>query len=473
MILAIARRELMLQARDGRLLVTALLVFALLASAVAAGWRDHARGERERELFAERSYAQWLAQPPKHPHRAASFGIHVAKPESPLAMFESGLRPHAGRTLWLEAHSQTAFSYAPADDDLAAATGLGERSGAALLQLLGALLALVLGALSVSRERESGVLRQILTQRITPTSWVVGKAFGLAAALGSILVPLAAVVACALLLAATPGERMDTLLRTAAAMAGNAAFLLSMLAVGMAVSIVSKSSRAALLTALGLWVAGSVLAPRIAAHVAVSLAPTPDAAAYEAAIGDTFMSGFGQEPGWDARLAALERDALARHGVATLDDLPVGFSGLRMHAMSAWSDRVSDREYAKLLSTYARQERIRMAAAAIAPAIAARAFSHGMAGMDWAHHRHFADKAEAYRRAFNVTMNDLIVAGTRGQAWDMDAGRDDWARVPPFAYAPPAVAWALRQAWLPAAILATWLLASWGGLLLLARRLRP
>lgn len=473
MIPAIARRELQLQARDGRLLVTGLLVVVLICAAVVAGWRDHARGEQERTLFVERSYAQWLEQPPKHPHRAASFGLYVAKPESPLAIFESGLRPHAGRTLWLEAHSQTAFSHAPADDDLAASAGVGERSGAALLQLLGGLLALVLGALSVSRERETGVLRQILAQDVSPARWVAGKYLGLASAMAVPLVPLALVVATLLVAVAGPGERMDTLLRCLAAMVGNGAYLLAVLAVGMMLSTLVRSSRAALIAALTLWVAGSLLAPRISAHLVVSLAPTPDATAYEMVIGDEFAAGFDGEPGWDARLKQLEQDTLARYGVQNLDQVPVGFSGLRMHAMTEWSDRVSDRQYQRLLALYTRQEKLRMSAAILAPGIAARSFSHAMAGMDWSHYRHFADAAEGYRREFNSLMNDLIVTGTRGQAWEMFADRDDWARVPRFTYEAPGVGWALREARVPAMVLGVWLLAAWALLWIVARRLRP
>ncbi len=464
---------MLLQARDGRLLVTGLLVIVLIGAAVIAGWRDHARGEQERSLFAERSYAQWLDQPPKHPHRAASFGIYVAKPESPLAIFESGLRPHAGRTLWLEAHSQTAFSHAPADDDLAASAGLGERSGAALLQLLGALLALVLGALSVARERETGQLRQILAQNVSAARWVAGKYVGLAAAMAVPLLPLAIVVMALLLTVAEAGERADTVLRAFAAFVGNGVFLLAMLAVGMTISILVRSSRTALVAALAIWVASSLLAPRVAAHLARTLAPTPDAATYAKAIGTEFATGFEGEPGWDERLKRLERATLERYRVASLDDLPIGFSGLRMHAMSEWSDRIAERQYARLLAIYRRQERIRMAAVAVSPAIAARSFSHGMAGMDWPHYRHFADAAEHYRRGFNTVMNDLIVERTRGDAWEMLADRDDWARVSRFVYQPPSAGWALQQAVVPASLLMVWLFAGWSLLWIAARRLRP
>jgi len=470
---AIARRELQLQLRDGRLVVTFLLMLALIGAAVAVGWREHNEGERERQLFAEQSYAQWLTQPPKHPHRAAAFGLYVAKPESPLAIFESGLRPHAGRTLWLEAHAQTAFSYAPADDDLAATVLPGERSGAALLQLLGGLVALVLGALAIARERETGVLRQILAQRVSPLRWAAGKYLGLVATLAIALVPLAVVVIAALVAITSPAERGDVAARALAGLFGNAAYLLAMLAIGMSVSMIARSSRAALIVALALWVAGSLLAPRIAAHLAVTLAPTPDAIAYRKAIGAEFASGFDGLPGWSEQLRQLEADTLVQHGVPSLDDLPIGYSGLRMKLMTAWTDQVSDRHYARLRAIYERQEHIRMAAAVLAPAIAARAYSHGMAGMDWSHYQHFSNAAETYRRDFNLAMNELIVHGTRGQVWEMNAGPEDWALVEPFHYDPPDARFALRQVQLPAAILIGWLALAWLLLALTARKLRP
>jgi len=473
MIWAIARRELLLQLRDGRLVVTAVLLLALLGAATTVGWSRWTRGEAERVRFAEQSYDQWLNQGPKHPHRAAAYGLYVAKPETPLAVFEPGLRPYAGRTLWLEAHSNAAFSNAPADDDLTASPGLGESSGAGLLHLLGGLVALVLGALSVARERETGVLRQLLAQGVKPSRWLAGKYLGLAGALAVPLAPFSAVVLAAAPWAAPSGAVFDTAARTLVALAAGAVYLLAVLAVGMVVSILARSSRTALMAALAIWVIGSVLAPRAASHLALRLAPTPDAAAYAEAVSDEFMSGYGAEPGWDERLKRLERDTLASHGVARLADLPIGFSGLRMMAMDAWTLQVSDRHHQRLEATYARQETVRLAVAALAPFLAVRSVTHGMAGTDWPHYRHFAGEAELYRRAFNARMNVAIVRGLRGDAWEMNAGREVWASVPRFQYAAPDTAWALRAQAPALSILGAWLGFALLALALAGRRLRP
>jgi len=473
MIYAVARREILLQLRDGRLLVTAALMVALLGAATAVGWSRWVTGEAERVRFSEQSYDQWLNQGPKHPHRAAAYGIYVAKPETPLAVFEPGLRPYAGRTLWLEAHSNAAFSNAPADDDLTASPGLGESSGAGLLQLLGGLIALVLGSLSVARERETGVLRQLLAQGIKPSSWLAGKYLGLAGVLAIPLLPFGAIVLIATLWVSPAGTAHDTALRAVVALGAGAAYLLALLAVGMVVSVIARSSRFALMTALGIWVIGSVLAPRAASHLALRLAPTPDAAVYAKAIGDNFMSGFGTEPGWDERLKRLERDTLAQYRVSRLADLPVGFSGLRMTAMDRWTIQVSDRQHQRLQAIYDRQARVRLVVAALAPFIAARSVTQGMAGMDWPHYQHYAAEAELYRRAFNERMNAAITRSLRGEAWEMNAERDVWASVPPFHYDSPDFRWAMRAQAPPVVILILWLLAALSALALVGRRLRP
>jgi len=472
-VLGVARREILLQWRDGRLAATAVFLLLLLGAATWVGWTQHQRGEAERVRFAEQSYRQWLEQGPKHPHRASAYGLYVAKPETPLAVFEPGLRPYAGRTLWLEGHSNAKFSYAPADDDLTASPGLGETSGAALLQLLGGLVALVLGALSVGRERETGLLRQVLAQGVGPTRWLAGKYLGLAATLALPLAPFAAILMGAAVWAAPAGQAVDAAVRTGVALGASAVYLLAMLAVGMAVSVLARTSRGALVVVLSLWVAGSILAPRAASLVVLRLAPTPDPARFEKALDEEFEAGYEGRPGWPERLKSLERDVMATYRVDSLDAVPVGFSGLRMQAMDAWTSEVSDRHHARLADTYARQDRIRVAIGAVAPFLAARSVSHGMAGMDWAHYRHFAAAAERYRRAFNATLNAVMVRELRGQVWEMNAGRETWALVRPFRYAPPDAGWALRAQAPAILILCGWLAGALALLFVAGRRLRP
>ena len=165
MIARIARAEIALQFRDGRLRLAFLVLVAALVAASVSGWIQFQQAAREQGSFEQKARDQWMTQGERHPHRAAHFGTFVTKPELSLAFFEPGLRAFAGQTLWLEAHDRPAFANVRADDDLTLTLAPGAASGSAILQMLGALLALCMGALSVAGDRESGVLRQVLADR--------------------------------------------------------------------------------------------------------------------------------------------------------------------------------------------------------------------------------------------------------------------------------------------------------------------
>jgi len=473
MIGAVARRELLLQFRDGRLVLAGGVLLAAMAAAALAGWTQFDRAERERAHFVAAARSQWLNQGERHPHRAAHFGAYVAKPELSLALFEPGLRPFAGQTLWLEAHDRPVFANIPSEDDLTLSTGLGVASGSAILQILGGLLALAMGALSIVRERETGVLRQVLAQGVSPRAWVTGKFIGLAAALAMPVIASGLLATAGAAIASAPAQRFDVVLRAAVLIAADALLLGALLAVGLAISALARSSRAALMAALAVWVGGFVLAPRAAATMSEQLAPTPTMEAYRKASSAEFSEGFDARGGYDAQLKALEASTLRQFGVQRLEDVRTGFSGLRMKHMDAWSTEVDDRQYARLVQVYERQSAIRLALASAAPFIAARSVSQGMAGMDWAHYRDFLEKAEAYRRAFGRQMNTLLQNGVRGDRWEMDGDRDDWAKVAAFQYRMPGVGWAITRQAPFLLVLAAWALAAAALLALAATRLKP
>jgi len=70
-------------------------------------------------------------------------------------------------------------------------------------------------------------------------------------------------------------------------------------------------------------------------------------------------------------------------------------------------------------------------------------------------------------------MNQLLERKLVGDKWEVSVSHEVWSRVPPFAYAMPHAAWALREAALPLALVAAWLVLAltlaWAG----ARRLSP
>ena len=325
----VARRELLLQLRDGRLRVALGLLLGVLIAACAAGWVQFERSMQEKGRFEDGARDQWLTQGERHPHRAAHYGTYVTMPEFGLAFFDPGLRPVAGQTLWLEAHSRPAFANVPTQEDLTLTLGPTTVSGSAVLQLLGGLLALVMGAVAVSSDRESGVLRQVLAQGCSIRNWLIGKTLGLAAILAIPLGAAGVLILAGAVLVSPESVQVDVALRGLLLVLVNGLLLWVLLAVGVTLSSFLRSTRAALTAALAVWVGVFVLAPRAAAVLAEIAAPTPAMSEYRDAVMAAFNDGFDGRGGYAAQLQALETQTVQRYGVESLAELPVGFSGIR------------------------------------------------------------------------------------------------------------------------------------------------
>lgn len=468
----IPRHELRQLRRDGRLRAAAWLGLGLLVALALLGWQTYRREAHERAHFETAARKQWENQGDKHPHRAAHFGIYLTKPELPLTLFDSGIKPATGRVLWLEAHARSVFAFSPGEDAGAAGI-LGLTNGAEVLQLLGTLLVILAAYGSVAREREEGTLRLLLAQGVSPRRWFLGKCLGLGLALAAVGLPIMAGLGLLCWRADPAGFGIDVAGRALALAAAHGAFFAAWLVGAVAVSAWARTARGALALLLGLWVAGGILAPRLAATFASSLAPLPTVAEFAKAQADDFAKGFDGLPGWNAQLAKLEKDTLAQYKVKTLAELPVGFSGIRMQAMDAFEGRISDRHQQRLEKIYAQQNRWHWATAIFGPYVPMRALSSGLAGMDWAHYQHFAEVAEVYRRAVVKSMDQLLERELVGDKWEIQFGRDVWSSVPPFSYTMPSYAWALREAAVPAGLVSGWLMLAsviaWVGV----RRIAP
>lgn len=90
-----------------------------------------------------------------------------------------------------------------------------------------------------------------------------------------------------------------------------------------------------------------------------------------------------------------------------------------------------------------------------------QSLSMGLAGADYAQHRHFTEAAENYRRRLVNTLNqDIVDRGNTEQAWTYKAGIALWERIPPFTYEAPGLGWVLRNHRSSGALLALWLAAA-------------
>lgn len=456
----VARKELREIARDGRFFIAALAVLALFAVALAFGLRQSAALRAERAAAQATADEHWRTQDDKNPHVAAHYGTYVFKPGSALGFVDPGVDPFVGSSIKLEAHRKNALEGASSQDSTSLSR-LGRLSVAAVLQLLVPLLIIGLGFSAWTAERERGTLRLLLASGVRPTWLLGGKALGLIAALGAVLLPALALGGGLLAQGAAGGASPA---RLAAMIAAYAAYFAVFVALALGVSALARSSRGALVALLGVWVLWSLATPRAAADVAAIVAPTPGSAEVQRCVAESLERGLPSGPPREARVEAITEALLEEQGFAgaeTLMDAAL-LGAIELRAEAQFEGEVIDFHFAEWTAARARQAEVAAWLGALAPPVAMRSLSSALAGTDQAHHDHFADAAEAYRRSLVDMLNEELAKQGGEDVWAYRAGRETWERAPDFEYQPPSAGWALGRQRVSVAALAGWLLVSAG-----------
>ena len=464
MIKHIARKEFTDVIRDGRFRWCAALVGALLLVSLGHGWVQARQAQEELAAAQATARDHWESQGEKNPHSAAHYGIYAFKPRLALSFVDEGVDPYTGTSVWLEAHRQNDFLMRPAQD-ATAAQRVGALTAAQVLQNLVPLLVILLTFGALAGEREQGTLRQLLATGIGRRELAVGKALGVVGALALLLVPAAVVGAAALVVGST-GPAASPLARGAVLAGVYLAYFGAFVGLGLAVSAWARSARTALVVLLGVWVVNGLVAPRAAVDMSKWIHPTPSAVEFAQTLEREMAAGVGDIQRPDR--AAFGERLLAEYGVERAEDLPVNEVGLYLQESEEFGNRIFDRNYGALWDTFERQGVVHEALAVVAPLLAVRTLSMGLAGTDVEQHRHFATAAEAYRRDLMRQMNlDLAENSRTGELYT--AGPELWAEVPPLQYDAPTLGWVLGNRILSLLVLALWLA---GAVLLAARRVQ-
>ena len=472
----IAAEELRLLART-RVAWLGLLALIVLSAVAAATSAAHVG--REQAIRAEQQAAAdhaFEAQPDRHPHRVVHYGAYVHRPVSPLAAFEPGVDPFTGTTLFLEGHRQNSATFG-AMRESSGLIRFGQLTPAFVLQALAPLLLIFLGFSVVARERETGVLRQLRVHGARPADVLLGKSLALGAVAAVALAP--ALAALAIAASSAPGEATAGALIAAAFIIYLAIWVLMV----VAISALARSSRGALLGLIALWAVVVVLTPRAASALAARAEPAPPRVETDLLITrEARTIGDSHNPD-DPFFAAFRARTLAEYGVSRIEDLPVNYRGL----VSAEGEALTSRLFADYARRTADQQRAQsrwlQAGAIVSPALAVRQAAMAGAATDLENHVRFLEQAEAHRFDLVQRLNRLHAEDVRpeddaARSRDSEAEQrtrvaaENWARMPDFSFT-PATPQARVAAMIPGlGILALWLAAAVGLLVLASRRLR-
>jgi len=444
--MAVARAEVHEALADGRLRWGAGTAVLLLVATCVFGARHYVELHREREAGLHETTKQFLSQSPKNPHAGAHTGVDAFRPEPVLSFFDRGVDDHVGIDIFMEPHHPNYFTDVPILDSIGTAR-MGRLSGAEVALFLLPLLALMLAAPAITRERERGTLRLLLAQGVSPAEVMAGKLAGLGAVLGAALLLPAVVLAIVLLGLALSDPSSVDVTRVAMIIVAYGAYTLAFLLVSLAISAVAGGTRQALLVALGVWAFVVLVAPRVVDEFIRARVPTPSAIMFKEEI-----RADPAEPmdllGLVSQIDRFQSDALKKYGVSKVEDLPMNIAGLCLEDAEVRNNRVFDRHYNALFHRFREQQRETALASVLSPASAVSLLSSSAAGTDIEHRLDWWRSAETQRRRINTILNNYFAThSTSKQGYEFIVGRDVWELVPPWRYQNRPGTWALARSW--------------------------
>lgn len=438
--------------------LSAILLGVTLLSALFISWQNAETLNEERRKYQEIVRTNWLEQPDRHPHRSAHYGYLAFRPKSQLSFFDSGVDSFAGTAVFLEAHKQntTNFSEARHSNGL---LRFGELNLALILQILVPLLIFFLGFSAISGERESGILRLMLSQGVSWREILIGKTVGILTVIFALLIPLLLISLGLLFVLNDFRISSDAWLRLLFLLIGYAIYFIVCATIAVAVSALTKNSRSSLITLIVIWIAFWIVVPRATQNIGASIYPTPSSSQFDKLLEtDLAKEGDSHNPN-DPKFAELKREVLEKYNVKDVKDLPFNYAGFVMSQAEEISSEIFRKHYGELLEKYKMQNRVAEITSLFNPYLAIRHFSMATAGSDFTAYENFQWQAEEFRFNMIQKLNDLHTnkikaENDRGQK----VSRQIWEEFPKFEYQEPTVFESLGKQILAVFSVAFWLL---------------
>lgn len=448
-----------------------LLVVTSLLTAVRMESETHERTHQQSE--AEETF---LDQPDRHPHRMVHYGHYVFRSPAPLALFDPGLDPVTGQSIFLEGHRQNSamFAESGASADLG---GLSWLTPALIYQLFAPLLIVLLGYGSIVREREAKVLAPLLAQGVSAHTLIFGKAL----AILSFALLLLAPMLISNLLALAKGEAT---LAVMSLLGVYFAYLAVWAMLTLFVSAMLKKRSEVLATLTALWIGITLVLPSIAVNIATQQAPLSGKIETDLTmLSDIRKLGDGHNAN-DPAFMQLRADLLKQYNVERVEDLPINYRGLVAMEGERKLTEVLNRYAATRMEGETQQAKRLSEYGWLTPALAIADASRRISGTDLEHYHRFLKEAEALRYAFIQGLNNAHVEHLSYQD-DINRNKDaaswqrarvdstNWQVLDTFVFEPASASTRLTHASQPITILIVWFIVILTGLFWSARRLTP
>ncbi|MCX2678680.1 DUF3526 domain-containing protein [Galbibacter sp. EGI 63066] len=429
--------------------ILTFIVGILLAYAVFSGWENFKTQKEIRIKYQEQARQDWLDNPDKHPHRMAHYGHYAFRPKTPLSVFDFGMESFLGSSIFLEAHVQNPTNFSEAEFS----TGMlrfGEISIAMILQILLPLLIFFLGFQSIASERENGTLKILMSQGLSRKELLEGKSLGMILVMSTLYFPIIIITVFLWALLQEVNISTDQVYRLLLIVVMYFVYLSVFCIISVIISALSKTSKTALTSSIGVWLLLTILLPRAGQSLGSYLYQSPSKAKFNAQIeNDVVKTGDSHNPD-DTHYQALKDSILEVYDVDSVTQLPFNYSGLVMKEGEKITAEIHNDHLKRLRGIYARQNSFSRYLAFIDPYMGIKNLSMALTGTDYNSFMDFQDQAEQYRYHLAQSLNDLQikhVSNSAKSSADPDYALDKkhWGMIEDFKYQPLQIGMALRS----------------------------
>ena len=431
MLMLTLKKEWLESKREGRMVWLSSIVLLLLACALLSSWHSYQQQQMQKQQVIKSERERWVNQGDKGPHSAAHYGIYIIKPDTPLSILDPGLSDYQGSVLRLEAHKKNDTLFRSIQDAIQMQR-FGDLNPAFIIQTLIPLLIILLGFYSISAERESGTLKQLLANGLNPKRFYIAKVLALTGSGLLFFAPVVLYVIYSLLFSDSFSADRGILF-----IVSYCAYIFIWAILTLSVSSYAKTSRSALIILLVIWALACLLVPKFAIEDAAQRYPTQSSQVFQSKLESEIYT-----PARQQAIAKYKQDTLAEYGVDKVDELPFLWSGAQLQFGENYANKVFDRLYSQRRTQLEAQSFHYQNSAVFSPFIALQTISMSAAATDLAHHQLFTNAGEKHRRLIQNTLNgDLKDNGLQSSKQNQRYQADHhlWEKIPDFEYQYPGI----------------------------------
>ncbi len=400
---SLIKKEFQVAYRDRTIFIFTCIVFVLLTLSGLLGILQYQQDAQDRRE-SNKKFSSELRTFHADAHDVAHYGTYLFKPLSPLTVFDPGLNDYFGTSYRVEAHVQHEVDYSNAEGT-DAQLRFGSLTLTLILQVLLPFLYLTMCCTMLTQEREQGTLKMLLTHgsSLSRLLWSKIIAYYIFAILWLLPVFMGMLV---LLCLFDPGHLL--LGRFGFMMLAYLVFYFSLTLIAALISLYSRSSRSAIQLAMGIWLLGAIVLPKIGTTWIDQRYPLSSRAEFNHQVRQGYLKGIHGEGDSRSRVEKYLEQLCSQYGVKKLEELPLNVDGLVLQYNEDYQQKVFDYYYANVEKIIDQQQQSLSAMGLLNPFTALKRLSMTLSGTDFFHHQLFFQQAKDYRNAFIRRLNNEV-----------------------------------------------------------------